>query len=98
MPRLCTPLYKKNISSEERRNRIIKKKQSNMKNKKLLAVFVTLMCIWIAFCTKWGIDMCDENKRQLIEDPGESHDMRYIKDSTVVFDSLGIKIVGYNIE
>lgn len=86
-----------------------------MKNKKLLAIFVTLMCIWIAFCTKWGIDMCEENEQRaaipdtiiLPEYPNGSAYFKLpdgtilysegsTKDSTVVFDSLGIKIVGYN--
>lgn len=76
-----------------------------MKNKKLLAVFVTLMCVWIGFCTMWGIDMCEEEEKKQIEmtvpvqinhDTIVYYPALHVNDSMVVFDSLGIKIVGYN--
>lgn len=66
------------------------------------------MCAWITFCIFWGIDMCKEEEKKQIEmtvpvrmsyhgiDTTIHCKVVSFKDSTVVFDSLGIKIVGYN--
>lgn len=85
----------------------MEEKQFKNAKKKLIIIFSLAMFAWIIFCIFWGIQICKKEEKKQIEmtvpvqinhDTIVHYPALHVNDSMVVFDSLGIKIVGYNIK